>query len=434
MSLFSVNTNLGALAALQSLNSNQQSLTEAQNEISTVKRVGSASDNPAIYSISNTINANIAGLSAVSDSLNFGAQIVSTASTGIASVSSELQSLQQTVTNSGTSGIDLPTLQNAVTNAISSINTFAQKATFNGVNLLNPTVAPGVTGSATVVQSLDGGVYTIHNQGLTTNPSATTLAQALGISNLNVTNPGYAVTFDNNLSLASFSSLPTGSTLTAPANASFQIKTGTGATAKTFAFEFTDNNPAGTSTPTLQTAQGANTTIVDVQINTATQSTNQIVGALINSVRGAGFSVSQNTDGSLNLTGSDTLGQTISNVQFGNASGGTFTATSGLGVSVAASTSSTTAAVIATLQTAIGYANKISANLGAASQQIVGIQNFTTSLSSALTAGVGALTDADLASESARLTSLQTKQQLATQSLSIANKQPQSLLTLFQGL
>ena len=46
---------------------------------------------------------------------------------------------------------------------------------------------------------------------------------------------------------------------------------------------------------------------------------------------------------------------------------------------------------------------------------------------------MGALTDADLAAESARLTSLQTKQQLATQSLSIANKQPQSLLTLFQG-
>ncbi len=432
MSLFSVNTNLGALAALQSLDTTQQALTEAQNEVSTGKRVGAASDNPAIYSISNTINANIAGLSAVSDSLNFGAQIVSTASTGIASIASELQSLQQTVTNSGTSGIDLPTLQAAVTNAISSIDTFAQKATFNGVNLLDPTVAAGTTGSATVVQSLDGGVYTIKNQGLATNPTATSLSQALGISNLNVTNPGYAVTFDNNLSLASFSSVPSGSTLTSPANASFQIKTGTGATAKTFAFEFTDN--ASTTTPTLQTAQGAKTDIVDVQIDTATQSTNQIVGALINAVRGAGFSVSQNTDGSLNLTGSDSLGQTISSAQFGNADAGTFTASTGLGVSVAASTASTTAAVIATIQAALTSANKISANLGAASQQITGIQNFTTALSSALTAGVGALTDADLASESARLTSLQTKQQLATQSLSIANKQPQSLLTLFQGL
>ena len=253
MSLFSVNTNLGALAALQSLDTTQQQLTEAQNEVSTGKRVGSAADNPAIYSISNTINANIAGLSAVSDS----SQVVSTASTGIQSVIGELTSLQQTATNSGTSGIDLQTLQSAVTNTIASIDTFAQKATFNGVNLLDPTVAAGNTGTASVVQSLDGGVYTIQNQGLATNPLATSLSQALGISNLNVTNPGYAVTFDNNLSLASFSSLATGSTLSSPANASFQITTGTGATQKTFAFEFTDNNPAGTTTPTPQTAQSA---------------------------------------------------------------------------------------------------------------------------------------------------------------------------------
>ena len=45
---------------------------------------------------------------------------------------------------------------------------------------------------------------------------------------------------------------------------------------------------------------------------------------------------------------------------------------------------------------------------------------------------MGALTDADLSAESAQLTSLQTKQQLAIQSLSIANSQSQSLLSLFR--
>ena len=93
MSLFSVNTNIGALAALQSLDTTQQALTEAQNEVSTGQRVSSAGDNPDIYSISNTINANIAGLSAVSDSLNFGAQIVSTATTGIGNVTDQLNAL-----------------------------------------------------------------------------------------------------------------------------------------------------------------------------------------------------------------------------------------------------------------------------------------------------------------------------------------------------
>jgi flagellin len=74
----------------------------------------------------------------------------------------------------------------------------------------------------------------------------------------------------------------------------------------------------------------------------------------------------------------------------------------------------------------------ISTNLGATTQQITGMQSFTSDLSDALTSGVGALTDADLSATSARLTSLQTKQQLAIQSLSIANSQSSSILSLFR--
>lgn len=49
-----------------------------------------------------------------------------------------------------------------------------------------------------------------------------------------------------------------------------------------------------------------------------------------------------------------------------------------------------------------------------------------------LNAGLGALVDTDLAKESARLQSLQIRQQLGTQSLSIANQAPQALLSLFR--
>jgi len=57
---------------------------------------------------------------------------------------------------------------------------------------------------------------------------------------------------------------------------------------------------------------------------------------------------------------------------------------------------------------------------------------FNNAISDATTAGVGALVDADLAKESARLQSLQIKQQLGTQSLGIANQAPQCLLGLFR--
>ncbi|MBE9606623.1 flagellin [Acetobacteraceae bacterium H6797] len=50
-----------------------------------------------------------------------------------------------------------------------------------------------------------------------------------------------------------------------------------------------------------------------------------------------------------------------------------------------------------------------------------------------LNSGLGALVDADLAKESAKLQALQIRQQLGTQSLSIANQAPQALMSLFKG-
>ncbi|MEJ1976750.1 MAG: hypothetical protein WDN49_12170 [Acetobacteraceae bacterium] len=65
--MFSINTNNNALAALQSLDMTAQELAQTQNAVSTGQKVSSAQDNPAVYSISQTMDANIAGLSAVSD-------------------------------------------------------------------------------------------------------------------------------------------------------------------------------------------------------------------------------------------------------------------------------------------------------------------------------------------------------------------------------
>jgi len=57
---------------------------------------------------------------------------------------------------------------------------------------------------------------------------------------------------------------------------------------------------------------------------------------------------------------------------------------------------------------------------------------FNNGISDGLSQGLSALVDADLSQESASLQSLQIKQQLATQSLSIANQGPQVLLSLFR--
>jgi flagellin len=66
------------------------------------------------------------------------------------------------------------------------------------------------------------------------------------------------------------------------------------------------------------------------------------------------------------------------------------------------------------------------------SKTIAGQISFNKEKVDALESGLGALVDADLAKESAKLQSLQIRQQLGTQSLSIANQSPQALLSLFR--
>jgi flagellin len=88
--------------------------------------------------------------------------------------------------------------------------------------------------------------------------------------------------------------------------------------------------------------------------------------------------------------------------------------------------------MIATVNTSLTNTNRALARLGAISKRLDIQSDFNTKVQDTLTAGVGNLVDADLAVESARLQSLQVKQQLGVQALSIANSAPQTLLGLFR--
>ena len=72
-------------------------------------------------------------------------------------------------------------------------------------------------------------------------------------------------------------------------------------------------------------------------------------------------------------------------------------------------------------------------NFGSYSNYIDSQINYNKSILDAQESGLGALVDADMAKESARLQALQIRQQLGTQALGIANSAPQSLLSLFKG-
>lgn len=69
---------------------------------------------------------------------------------------------------------------------------------------------------------------------------------------------------------------------------------------------------------------------------------------------------------------------------------------------------------------------------GAASNYVDNQISYNKDKMDSLNSGLGSLIDADLAKESAQMQALQIRQQLGTQSLSIANQAPQSLLSLFK--
>jgi flagellin len=121
-------------------------------------------------------------------------------------------------------------------------------------------------------------------------------------------------------------------------------------------------------------------------------------------------------------------------VQTGTTTTYTVHAVAGLATTVATATGSivragATAAAVETANAA--FAAKLG-TLGGNSKSLERQLTFTSKIQDALEAGVGNLVDADLAKESARLTALQTKQQLGVQALGIANQSGSILLGLFR--
>ncbi len=101
-------------------------------------------------------------------------------------------------------------------------------------------------------------------------------------------------------------------------------------------------------------------------------------------------------------------------------------------LSLGVSTTGDALTLISTIDVEITAVGQALGSLGANSKSIDFLTTFTSTISDAVTEGLGALVDADLAKESAQLQALQVKQQLGIQALSIANQRPQTLLALFR--
>lgn len=274
---FSVNTNTGAMTALQYLNETQGQLARTQNAINSGLKVASAKDDGAIYAIAQNQRGAIAGFQSVSSSLNNGSSAIEVALSAGQSISDLMIQLKQKALSAADPSLDTASrqaLNSDFTALRDQISTIVKNAVFNNFNL--------VDGSTTKVQALasaDGA------------RRITTMAQNMSLS-------GSIVTL--------------------------------------------------TSTATVSTQAKAS-------------------------------------------------------------------------------------ALIGTIQTSLTNVNAALAKLSAGAAKFSIQASFTQKLADTLSAGLGNLVDANMADESASLQSLQVKQQLGVQALSIANQAPQTILSLFQN-
>jgi flagellin len=147
--MLSVNTNPGALVALENLNNTSQQLDAAQNIVSTGLAVGSAKDNGAIWSIAQTERSDVADLDAVKTSLQTGQSIIDVANSAGTTVSNLLTQMQEKALAASDSSLDTASrlaLNNDFVALRNQITSTVDNASFNGVNLLN--------GSITQISSL----------------------------------------------------------------------------------------------------------------------------------------------------------------------------------------------------------------------------------------------------------------------------------------
>ena len=130
-------------------------------------------------------------------------------------------------------------------------------------------------------------------------------------------------------------------------------------------------------------------------------------------------------------------------VALGDAAGGNTITVTGVSLALASTTITVTGTsaldTAANATTALGLVNASITNLGtqlatwgAGAKRLEVHKTFIGKLQDALSNGIGAIADADLAKESAKLQALQTKSQLGIQALSIANSSSQSALSLFR--
>jgi flagellin len=165
MPLNSINTNAGAMIALQNLNTTNSELQVTQQRINTGKKVGSAKDNGAIWAMSKNQSATASSLNAVKDSLQRGQSTIDVALAAGDTITDLLGKMKEKALAASDTSLNTASF-NALVSDFNSlkgqISKAASNAKFNGIS-----IADGSTNSLTFLANTDGSGFTVSAQSLT---------------------------------------------------------------------------------------------------------------------------------------------------------------------------------------------------------------------------------------------------------------------------
>lgn len=154
MPVNSVNTNAGALIALQNLNATNSQLQTTENRINTGLKVGSAKDDGATWAIAQSQRSTVSSLDAVKDSLSRASSTIDVASSAGESISDLLTQMKEKALAASDTSLDTTSraaLQTDFNSLRDQITKTIQNSSFNGINLLD-----GSKGAITALANADG--------------------------------------------------------------------------------------------------------------------------------------------------------------------------------------------------------------------------------------------------------------------------------------
>ena len=162
----SINTNAGAMIALQSLNKTNKQLDETQLRITTGFRVNGPKDDASTFAIAQRMRGDIAGIQAVKIALSTGESTVNVAITAGKAIADLLIEMKAKVVQANQSGLDTASrtaLHNDFIALRDQLATIVGTADFNGTNLVSASAT-----TYTVLSTVDGSVITISAQKMDT--------------------------------------------------------------------------------------------------------------------------------------------------------------------------------------------------------------------------------------------------------------------------